>query len=156
MIVSLSLLYHILIKIWAPRASWEINEHSYCYWNQHKGILCWPRSYLNNQSHGHHPLFHQPSQSNALFLFNLFSPPTLDALVLAAGSTLARGTVQGRACTRLHGVTAALPGGCAAAPSYLGLCKSWCQTQGAGKWSATGIWLHHAPVNFASRWVKYY
>lgn len=48
MIVSLSFLYLILIKIWAPRASWEINEHSYCYWNQHKGILCSACPYLNS------------------------------------------------------------------------------------------------------------
>lgn len=44
-IMSLSCFYLALIKIWAPRASWEINEHSYCYWNQHKGILC---SYLTS------------------------------------------------------------------------------------------------------------
>lgn len=46
-IMPLSCFYHTLIKIWAPTASWEINEHSYCYWNQHKGILCSACSYLN-------------------------------------------------------------------------------------------------------------
>lgn len=62
--MPLSCFYHVLIKIWAPTASWEINEHSYCYWNQHKGILYSACSYLNKWSHGHHPLFHQFSESN--------------------------------------------------------------------------------------------
>lgn len=46
-ILSLSCLYHSLIKIWAPTASWVINGHSYCYWKKHKGILCSMHSYLN-------------------------------------------------------------------------------------------------------------
>lgn len=172
MIVSLSFLYHILIKIWAPRASWEINEHSYCYWNQHKGILCSACPYLNNSSHGHHPLFHQPSESNAFFLFNLFSPAAVDAngkqplllhrqaCVLKHNSKMwkcagrRRRRWRRQACTWMHSVTFYLPRGCARL-SYLRLCKA-------------GV-KHKALVNdqpraydcitlqwICSRWVEYY
>lgn len=64
-ILFLSCSCQALIKIWAPTNSLLTNEHPYCYWNKHKGILCSVCCYLNKLSHGHQTFPHQWSKPSA-------------------------------------------------------------------------------------------
>lgn len=145
MIVSLSFLYLILITIWAPRASWEINEHSYCYWNQHKGILCsflslskqlitWSSSIISSAVTIERFL---PFQ----FVFRASSGRQATALVAPTNA----------AVTAALG---ALPGGCAG-PSYLGPCKAGVKHKALVN-DQPRAYDHITPQWIYSRQVEYY
>lgn len=144
MIAALSFLYLFLIKIWAPRASWEINEHSYCYWNQHKGILCSACPYLNNNHmliihyfiSRHNPALSSPS---ICFLHRRRTPER-------PLRSHRRGPCDQTRPSRLPSVTLWLPGGCSA-PSYLRLCKAGVKHKALVNDQPQAIWLYHTPVS---------